>query len=187
MSVAHQVVLDEAEKTWLACAIDGEGSIQLRFESRKGRSRPTPRVELSIVNTDRRFSEHARSLAGGYIRVNNQPSVERRGRRPIYEWRLSGHLRVGLILTAIRPFLVIKGEKADSVLDFINKHPWGKISLEGMRERTEKIRARWRDPVYRLRQSDNVRRLWRNPEHRALRIERIREGIASSSVKRHPH
>lgn len=107
---------------WLAALIDGEGSVMLgkRVYSRREKPKRNDHYRAAVVicGTDVRLLE-ALVVNTGVMRiyshrVNGDPRSPRK--RQQWTWRL-GADDIRLWLPAIRPYLVIKGEQADLVLE----------------------------------------------------------------------
>lgn len=96
------------EAAWLGGIIDGEGSIT---EGGPYQGKKTTRWQLSAVNTDRRLLERCFEITGvGSILVK---AARKEGHKELCAWNVTSYRNMDHILRQIRPFLVIKGEKAD--------------------------------------------------------------------------
>lgn len=141
--------MTEAEKAWLACAIDGEGFIGLRntIDSKTGWKLRS--VEIGVVNTDRRFIDEAARLIGdGYIRTlaprDKIGNTSYAGKLPVFNVRLKHRDKVVAILQEIRPYLIIKASKADAVIEFVRTTDWRREVTPAQRaERSARMRALW--------------------------------------------
>ena len=156
--------MTKIEKVWLACAIDGEGYINItdRIDPRTGwRVRS---VGLGVCNTDLRFVREAARLLGNPHIYNHRPrthigKTSYAGKKPVYQARLKDRNKVSSILTEIRPYLIIKGEKADAAVRFVETTDW-------TRRRSAKVRAQM---------STRMRKLWATGQFtgtRGMKIER---------------
>ena len=107
--------MDELEKVWLACALDGEGHLSL-LKVRKG-----CRCAIVISNTDIRFVEKAQQITakGKIIIDTSKRKQDIKVRRLCYTWRVVKQSDCFEILTQILPYLIIKKEKADRILLFL--------------------------------------------------------------------
>lgn len=110
---------------WLAGLIDGEGSVMLGRRTFSGNTRQVPRnphyrAVVSIANCDYRLME-ALVLHTGVVRVyehrvsNTAKSHNPRKNRQ-WTWRLASE-DIRLWMPRVRPFLVLKGEQADLLLE----------------------------------------------------------------------
>ena len=144
--------LMEVEKAWLACAIDGEGTICI-FENRY--------PILAVYNTNRAFVEYAAKLISKALgipkevagepgrpffkqvvhRHNQGKAAKAISTKPIYKVQLTG-TKAQIILRQIRPYLIIKGEKADRGLA---------IPLKTWREHLAILNARIHSDAYKGR------------------------------------
>jgi len=111
--------LTEPEKAWLACAIDGEGSIIFNPDKRDKRNHLT-RV-IVVYNTDKAFIEHFAILVDAKIYVHDPKKIGKAhiGSKLRYEVYVSGKNRILELLEQIKGYLIIKKEKAQQVIDSI--------------------------------------------------------------------
>ena len=97
-------LVKEEDIQWLACAIDGEGTICGNPKSKH------PRFQLAVYNTDYFFTKKAADLMG------TKPSPLKykvKGEiRIIYSAYTSNKMTVLKILKQVEPFLVVKRMKA---------------------------------------------------------------------------
>lgn len=122
--------MTETEKSWLACAIDGEGCIAFYEPGITKNGNPKwARPEMKIMNTDKRFCEYAKQITGvGTVNfAHSFHNPDHFGLKPVYRWEVHGHENVKRILENIRPYFIIKGEKADYVINCINSRVWGRF------------------------------------------------------------
>jgi len=107
--------LTEVQAAYIAGLIDGEGSV---FVSTKGK---TCTAVISVYNSDRRCLDFcAEAFQTGTLSLQpkkrcNIPGVDP---KPSYVWRIQNRAKVAGILWAILPYLVIKKDRAEAVLDF---------------------------------------------------------------------
>lgn len=101
--------MTETESAWLAGFLDGEGCFQLWCDRA---SHYNGVLSASGINRD--VLERCREIAGGSVFSVGCLS---RGanRRPLYKW-MCRRSDVERILTAIRPWLIVKAEQADVLL-----------------------------------------------------------------------
>lgn len=122
--------LSESEATWLACAVDGEGYIGLYHETPMPGKWPT--VNVSVINTDRRFVDYAARLMSGFIRTYPQTSKSSHyGNKDLHRAEIKGHRMVLALLKQIEPYLIIKRDKANYVMNFIQSRKWGMYKRGG--------------------------------------------------------
>lgn len=120
--------MKEVDKAWLACAIDGEGNIQIRKYKRNTRSP----VTIQITNTDRNFLERAKEIVPeGHIYPVRR---RRRNERPVYTFNLCEHKAVLNTLVEILPYLIIKKRLAEEAIEFIQSYKWRFNSSEASPE-----------------------------------------------------
>ena len=115
----------EQKLVWLAAFIDGEGHISAsiyRQTQMTGRRHQRFRPYVGFTNTDIRLVQFAVSIM---IELGHRPVVHlaRENRpahhKPVYRIQLASFKPVEDILLAIRPYLVAKGDQADTVLAMI--------------------------------------------------------------------
>lgn len=101
---------------YLAGLIDADGSVG--FYQARGQDRPY----LSIYNTHRPLMEWLVEETGcGSLSNGNM------GREQVVQWRTSAARDLHALLYQIRPFMRVKGERADAVLRWLReKYPWAK-------------------------------------------------------------
>lgn len=96
---------DEQFAAWLAGFFDGEGCIYLP----KG-----PGVEISIGNTNKKVIYMIFKRLG--VGIVSRTRYTRPEWKDKYSWRVRNYPQVERILVLMRPFLAIKGRKADEAL-----------------------------------------------------------------------
>ncbi len=101
-----------SDKTWLAAAIDGEGSLCLNKKTR--------RVQLVVYNTSADFAQKAHRLIpySGIVVLHyaaKKPPLQRR----IYSVNLADKLSVLFALLQVYPYLLVKKDKAKEIIEFI--------------------------------------------------------------------
>jgi len=113
--------LSEAEKSWLACAIDGEGYMGLRTTGTKHNQY----TRFVIFNTNYKFIKKASKLTGCKI-VIIQPTKGHLGKKTLYGIAVNKHKIVLETLEQILPHLIIKRKKAIEIISFIKSRSWNK-------------------------------------------------------------
>lgn len=120
--------MEKATLTWLAALIDGEGSIMLNKRTYSGNSPSTIRSKLPVyrpvvviaATTDYRLMEAIREkiLVGQVYehRVSNTRKSYNPRKRRQWTYRLNV-CQIKTWLPNIRPWLVLKGEQADLLLE----------------------------------------------------------------------
>jgi len=111
----------EADKSWLACAIDGEGHVGLRTTGTKHNQYS----RIQIANTDHKFMEKVSKLTNTKITIMN-PTKGHFGKKIVYQVTVNKHNYVLTTLELILPYLIIKKNKAKKVISFIKKRHWCK-------------------------------------------------------------
>jgi hypothetical protein len=118
--IADQIIVDFAARMgWQAGIIDGEGTVTISKQIRKGRPSPAYREIVQVSNTDRRIIIPFKQMWGGNF-------YQRPDKRKIKNWRDSytwhcPMTKVPQFLKALLPFLRSKKEQALILLKFIEK------------------------------------------------------------------
>lgn len=110
----------EPEKAWLACAVDSEGSVNLR---RDRRHIDTMNISVCFYNTNPEFAQRFAELSGGAIYSRGPRAF---GKKNLFEVYVTSKARIARILLATLPYLIVKRAKAKQVLDWIDRHPQGR-------------------------------------------------------------
>jgi len=106
--------LTEPEKAWLACAIDGEGSIAPSLGWYNGKPSFHPRI--LVFNTKLPFINEAERLLG--TNMSTQKISVTTNKKVEYQAGLADHKEVISILEQIFPYLIINKEKAEVAIDW---------------------------------------------------------------------
>src|SRR5439155_25824727 len=100
-------------RSWLACAIDSEGTIYSHSKS----SQPI----IVIYNTHKGFVETFARLTQSSISLKKYGGYTRQARaKPLYEARLSKQEHVYALLKILLPWFVIKKQKAINALKWFS-------------------------------------------------------------------
>jgi hypothetical protein len=89
-----------------------------------------------------------------------------KGRKPLYQYMMKGSERGLKLLGQVLPYLIVKREKTEAILNELRTHPfgrWAAATPEARARASERMKASWGDPDIRLRRLDGMRR------HRAER------------------
>jgi hypothetical protein len=109
------------EWAYLAGLIDGEGCIHISHRSQYSNSYE---YYVAIWNTDKPLIEHLNRVFGGKAHYNErndrQNKVLRFGSKPIHRVIWHSKTDIPYILNGVRPYLLVKVDKADNLLDFLN-------------------------------------------------------------------
>ena len=129
--------LSETEKAWLACAIDGEGTIVFQPKKRQDTQSGGGRTYIAIYNTNLSFVKRALDITQtGQIKF--QPPKGKLGRKPYFYWMVGTRKACYEILKQILPYLIIKQQEAGQIILFheIRKYsnkPYNKAELAILR------------------------------------------------------
>lgn len=111
--------LTEAEKAYIAGIVDGEGHIEIGIgkATRTGSSRYS--VAVVIANTDYELLAWVREhLPGGYVREKTWHGVKAHWKKQWF-FRLDRRGSVLSLLTLLRPYLIVKRQRADEAIEAI--------------------------------------------------------------------
>lgn len=97
---------------YIAGIIDGDGSIDFIINKKRRREKVAPRIR--VANTDTKLIRWLEKEIGGY--VGGVTVVGKN--KPCYQWLITGEQNIKSLLHAILPYLIIKRENADEILNF---------------------------------------------------------------------
>lgn len=104
--------LPEWQLGYIAGIIDGEGCVTL-IRNKTGYISQSIRVDMTSASCIRLL--YSSTLIGAmYV-------ADRKGQRKVYSWQISDRLQVYSLLRAIHPYLIIKQEQAELVMQFIER------------------------------------------------------------------
>lgn len=107
--------ISDVESAWLACAIDGEGTIELRKQTYPHGWCMTPRI--SIYNTNMDFVIHCKDILNvGSIYTTDSRDREKKD----HSFTVSSAHEIYTVLKKIKNFLIIKKEIATLLLEFLD-------------------------------------------------------------------
>jgi len=108
--------MEAIDASWLACAIDSEGSLRLAIADRNRRP-----LAIQITNTHKGFLESAQKRAEcGHIY-----EAPHKGRwKPCFSFNINRHQDVLRVLKEVEPYLIIKKEQANHIIRFIEGYKW---------------------------------------------------------------
>jgi hypothetical protein len=114
----------EAVYGWAGGILDGEGSINASLNNSNSNDNRI-NINVTVTNTDPRIPVALKEIFGiGNFHIEDRRSqINRviRARQPLYYWRLSSVPTIMQVLTQIRPYLVIKREEADLMLQLCSQ------------------------------------------------------------------
>lgn len=149
------------QASWLAGVIDADGSIGLYDYGREGR-----RVQIQMSNTNKAFVDKMREIIGSGSQVNRTKWAEKhKGRKTMYVYSLKGSNRCYWLLKQITPYLIIKKEKALSIVKELEEKPFGRWvnATKEYRDRASKrMKESWKNPIVRQRRIEGMRRYYKN-------------------------
>jgi hypothetical protein len=97
---------------YIAGIIDGDGSIDFIINKKRRREKVAPRIR--VANTDTKLIRWLEKEIGGY--VGGVTVVGKN--KPCYQWLITGEQNIKSLLHAILPYLIIKRENVDEILNF---------------------------------------------------------------------
>jgi hypothetical protein len=104
---------------YLAGLVDGEGCISIAWTiPKKGHIVPRPFLVITLKHASReeKLLYQLKEKYGGRIVINDKPE----GRTKVISWTLSRNKELRNLLTAIKPYLMLKREEAELVIEAIN-------------------------------------------------------------------
>jgi hypothetical protein len=131
-----------AELAYLAGLIDGEGCLMI-YRKKDKRGTLHFRCNTGVANTSQRAIAWLQDRVGGSAHASKASRV---GHLPVMHWRCEGP-RMAHLLTAVRPYLVIKPELAGLLIEMQETLVYGSTGLgvpEEMKVRREVLFARYR-------------------------------------------
>jgi hypothetical protein len=161
-------MLTDVESAWLAGVVDGEGSIGLYDFGKQGR-----RASIQMGNTSEAYVARMREIIGcGSTVYRTMPGLGpgHLGTKPMYHYVLKGSLRCYKILKQIEPYLIIKRNKALTIIAFLEERPFGRFAnceLDARATASEKKRQWWADLTHERRTEirENMRRARWGKDH----------------------
>lgn len=115
--------LTEAQAAWLAAAIDGEGVVGLH-RNNKASGHVYWIAHVEVTNTNEAFAERARDfmlLAGARAVQWHVMKPGPRSKLPCYRPTVQAQADVEFVLRAVLPWLVIKHDRAELILNWIGE------------------------------------------------------------------
>lgn len=116
--------MTEIELAYAAGIIDGEGTIGIykHYASKSKTGIPVLRLCLSVPQCDIRLPMWFKDRFGvGYVHEHGVPKL---GRRVVWSWKAWGFKQCVPILEAIRPYLMLKRDRADIALEFARQNKY---------------------------------------------------------------
>ncbi len=107
----------ETELAYLAGILDGEGCLCIHHRTNRGRL--SHAANISVVNTNARLIRWIQKRFGGGTRLREWNNGKY---KDSWTWSLCGGAEITAVLTAILPYLVIKQEQAELILEFCTTH-----------------------------------------------------------------
>ncbi len=167
--------MKETEAAWLAGAIDADGSIGYHDYGKEGR-----RISIRLYSTTPAFVERAIEVIGfGTMHVRKHKDGHL-GTKDMYFLETKGSIRCYPILKEMLPWLIVKRERAESILQEVEQRPFGRWlsgDLSRHEAASEQQRQIWKNDEYRQRRLDGMRRFW-TPEAKAAHSERMKAWAA---------
>lgn len=106
---------DPAVLGYIAGIVDGEGCLTIRLASGPGSINPSHNIKLTIGNTDPALMVWLIKTIGGTYRARPWKKRQKHHKLP-YDWDLYGS-NLEALLRAIQPFLQLKKQQADLLLE----------------------------------------------------------------------
>jgi LAGLIDADG-like domain len=108
--------LTSAQKGYIAAFLDGEGGIQITRSYRKDREYKTAlHPDVYFTNTNEEVIRTIRKWLGGGSITRRR---ERENHKDTYVLTISGVKSILQLLEAVRPHMIVKGRRADLMMEF---------------------------------------------------------------------
>jgi hypothetical protein len=157
----------DIEASWLASAIDGEGSFGLYDYGKEGR-----RVCIQVGNTNEDYVKEFKRIIGcGSSVLRHKFGPDHKGRKPMYHYTLKGSCRCYWVLVQVIPYLIIKKSKAEDIVQELIEKPfgrWANATEESRKRSSDSLKSQWADPVIRKRRIDGMRKAAEDKRNRKL-------------------
>ena len=129
-------VMSNLERVYVACAIDTEGCIVLGwYYNGQTTTKKYPKIRVQVGNTNLEWLQHIQRLIGcGSIQKQNPSPLSK---KQSYQYFLSRRPEIADLLKQIQPYLVIKPDKANKVLNLIGDGEYLGTFPEPMEARKE--------------------------------------------------
>ena len=117
--------------SYLAGIIDGEGTIRInrcagdKTLRQLKRKNPIHAGQISVGMTSKDVCDLLQSVLGGSVREERVPD----GRKVIYRWAITSRPMVIAALNKLMPYLIVKKEQAQAVLEFCEYWPEKNVHL----------------------------------------------------------
>lgn len=110
--------LKPVDRAYIASMIDGEGCISVEWG---GRDKNIPRIHVAITNTCEKLMTYLTDIIGGGVASSHLKSDRRVGvsRRTVYQYRISAARDVLCLLKQVSKYLIVKKDRADLAIEFI--------------------------------------------------------------------
>ena len=112
-------VLSDAERAWMAGFFDGEGSVGLYRKLKNGMFYAVT-TRINVSQTDRAALDKFYDVFGGALTLIDRPDRAVTKHTQYWTWSCDSTANANLFLQTVRPFLHVKGEEADIVMQFID-------------------------------------------------------------------
>src|SRR5579885_387165 len=102
------------------------------------------------------------------------------GRKPMYHYVLKGSARCYWVLFQIVSFLIIKKEKAKSILNELETKPfgrWANATPEARKKQSDRLKLQWKNPAIRARRMAGIKSPL--PEKRRLKMAERKVALVS--------
>lgn len=110
-----EIDLTLEQSAYIAGMIDGEGSVGVWRETRRGnKSGYRYKGVVEVYNTDTRVLHFLKDVCGGYIAKKRKASKKNKAS---WKWACT-QTKISELLKQVRPYMILKGEQADIVLKF---------------------------------------------------------------------
>ncbi len=131
----------DIDLAYMAGIVDGEGTIGARRRT-NAKGQAYVDFSISVANTDRRLIDWIQERFPGAVDLREQRQSHKH--KPLYRWTVNGQ-KGATIISALRPYLVIKAEQADVYVALRATIGNGSALTDEVREYRESLVLRLRE------------------------------------------
>lgn len=114
----NRIELSKEEQIWIAALLDCDGSIGI-WKSERG-EKIRYRVYIVFTNTNKKIAEKFKNIVHGRLVKKENKTQHKSNGKPLYYAKRNDMVNTYPILKQILPYLVIKKEQAQLILEFID-------------------------------------------------------------------
>lgn len=112
-------MLLKEEAVWLACAIDGEGTVSVSKAARRGKTQTVYIPTINVANCNVAFVARAKELIRRACGAGHISKAHKGVNYPVWKAEVVSQRACELLLKAVLPHMIIKKRRAEAVLAWI--------------------------------------------------------------------